>query len=113
MLHDIDLVIDAGEFVSIMGPSGSGKSTLLNILGILDDYDTGSYTLAGTLITHLSETEAAVYRNRHLGFIFQSFHLLPFKTVIEKHGATLILSEYPTDGRFVDDYEMSRFVKPV
>ncbi|MCA9620664.1 MAG: ABC transporter ATP-binding protein, partial [Myxococcales bacterium] len=65
------------------GSSGSGKSTLLNILGILDDYDSGSYTLDGVLIRDLSETQAAVYRNRYLGFVFQSFNLLPFKTAAE------------------------------
>ncbi len=66
-----------------MGPSGSGKSTLLNVLGILDDYDSGSYTLAGTLIQNLTQTEAAVHRNQLLGFVFQSFHLLPMKTALE------------------------------
>src|SRR5689334_5797529 len=69
--------------VSIMGASGSGKSTLLNILGILDAYDSGEYWLDGTLIRDLSESQAANYRNRFLGFIFQSFNLLPFKTALE------------------------------
>src|SRR5262245_61043302 len=66
-----------------MGASGSGKSTLLNILGILDDYDSGEYHLGDTLIRNLSESRAAHYRNRYIGFIFQSFNLLPFKTAIE------------------------------
>jgi len=83
VLQDLDLTIDEGEFVSIMGSSGSGKSTLLNILGILDDYDSGSYTLDGVLIRDLSETEAARYRNKFLGFVFQSFNLLTFKTAQE------------------------------
>ena len=83
VLRDLDLTIEEGELVSIMGSSGSGKSTLLNILGILDDYDSGSYTLDGVLIRDLSETQAAVYRNRYLGFVFQSFNLLPFKTAAE------------------------------
>jgi putative ABC transport system ATP-binding protein len=83
VLRDLDLTIEEGEFVSIMGSSGSGKSTLLNILGILDDYDSGSYTLDEVLIRDLSETEAARYRNRFLGFVFQSFNLLPFKTAAE------------------------------
>lgn len=83
VLCGIDLTIEQGEFVSIMGSSGSGKSTLLNVLGMLDDYDSGSYTLAGTLIKNLSQAEAAVYRNRFLGFVFQSFHLLPQKTALE------------------------------
>lgn len=83
VLRDLDLRIEKGELVSIMGSSGSGKSTLLNILGILDDYDSGTYTLDGVLIRDLSETEAAVYRNRYIGFVFQSFNLLPFKTAVE------------------------------
>jgi putative ABC transport system ATP-binding protein len=83
VLRDLDLSIERGEMVSIMGSSGSGKSTLLNILGILDDYDTGTYTLDGVTIRDLSEHEAAVYRNRYIGFVFQSFNLLPFKTAVE------------------------------
>ena len=75
--------IQKGEFVSIMGSSGSGKSTLLNILGILDSYDTGEYYLNGTLIKNLSETKAAEYRNRMIGFIFQSFNLISFKNAVE------------------------------
>jgi len=83
VLRDIDFVVDTGEFVAIMGASGSGKSTLLNILGILDDYDSGDYTLDGTPIKNLSESKAAHYRNRFIGFVFQSFNLLPFKTALE------------------------------
>ena len=83
VLKGINLDIDEGEFVSIMGASGSGKSTLLNILGILDNYDSGEYTLGGTLIKNLSETRAAEYRNRMIGFIFQSFNLIGFKTAVE------------------------------
>ena len=83
VLKGIDLSIDRGEFVSIMGASGSGKSTLLNILGILDNYDTGTYMLNGKLIKDLSETQAADYRNRMIGFIFQSFNLISFKTAVE------------------------------
>ena len=83
VLKGIDLDIAEGEFVSIMGASGSGKSTLLNILGILDDYDEGEYHLAGTLIKDLSETRAAHFRNRLIGFIFQSFNLIGFKTAVE------------------------------
>lgn len=83
VLKGIDLEIAQGELVSIMGASGSGKSTLLNILGILDDYDSGSYNLAGTSIKNLSETKAAYYRNRYLGFVFQSFNLLSFKNAME------------------------------
>ena len=83
VLKGIGLDIDEGEFVSIMGASGSGKSTLLNILGILDNYDSGEYTLADTLIRDLSEKRAAEYRNRFIGFIFQSFNLIGFKTAVE------------------------------
>ena len=83
VLKGIDLDIAKGEFVAIMGASGSGKSTLLNIPGILDSYDEGEYTLAGTLIRNLSETKAADYRNRMIGFIFQSFNLIGFKDAME------------------------------
>ena len=83
VLKGINLDIEKGEFVSIMGASGSGKSTLLNILGILDNYDTGTYHLDGTLIKDLSEKQAAAYRNRMIGFIFQSFNLISFKTAVE------------------------------
>ncbi|MFQ5349417.1 MAG: ABC transporter ATP-binding protein [Thermoanaerobaculia bacterium] len=83
VLKGIDLEIDAGEMVSIMGPSGSGKSTLLNILGILDKFDTGTYRLGDQLIDGLSERRAARYRNQLLGFVFQSFNLIPFKTALE------------------------------
>lgn len=75
--------IKEGEFVSIMGSSGSGKSTLLNILGILDNYDSGTYTLNNTLIKDLSQTKAAQLRNQFLGFVFQSFNLLSFKNAME------------------------------
>lgn len=83
VLKGIDLNIGEGEYVSIMGASGSGKSTLLNILGILDNYDSGEYWLDGKLIRNLSETQAAHYRNHMIGFIFQSFNLIPFKTAVE------------------------------
>lgn len=83
VLKGIDLNIEKGEMVAIMGASGSGKSTLLNILGILDTYDTGSYTLNGQLIKNLSETRAAELRNRMIGFIFQSFNLITFKNAVE------------------------------
>ena len=83
VLKGINLDIERGEFVSIMRASGSGKSTLLNILGILDNYDSGEYRLADVLIKDLSETKAAEYRNRMIGFIFQSFNLISFKTAVE------------------------------
>ncbi len=83
VLKGVDLDIDKGEMVSIMGASGSGKSTLLNILGILDTYDSGIYTLNGQLIRNLSESKAAEIRNRTIGFIFQSFNLISFKNAME------------------------------
>lgn len=83
VLKGIDMHIKSGELVSIMGSSGSGKSTLLNIIGILDTYDSGTYTLNNTVIQNLSETKAAYYRNKMLGFVFQSFNLLGFKNAME------------------------------
>ena len=83
VLKGINLDIETGEFVSIMGASGSGKSTLLNILGILDNYDSGLYTLNGVRIWNLSERKAAEYRNHMIGFIFQSFNLISFKNAVE------------------------------
>lgn len=83
VLKGLDLEIEEGEFVSIMGSSGSGKSTLLNILGILDDYDQGSYYLGGRLMQGLNETKAALTRNEMIGFIFQSFNLISFKNAME------------------------------
>lgn len=83
VLNGINLDIKTGELVSIMGASGSGKSTLLNILGILDNYDTGEYILNGTLIRNLSENKAAELRNRMIGFVFQSFNLINYKNAVE------------------------------
>ena len=79
VLKGIDMHIKEGELVSIMGSSGSGKSTLLNILGLLDNYDQGSYMLNNILMQDLSQTKAAQLRNKFLGFVFQSFNLLSFK----------------------------------
>ncbi len=83
VLKGIDLKIGQGEFVSVMGSSGSGKSTLLNILGILDNYDKGSYYLNGALVKNMSEKKAARLRNELLGFVFQSFNLISFKNAME------------------------------
>ncbi len=83
VLKGVSLTVERGEMVAIMGASGSGKSTLLNILGILDTYDSGEYRLGGTLIKDLSEVEAATIRGRDIGFVFQSFNLIPFKTAAE------------------------------
>ena len=82
-LKGININIDEGELVSIVGPSGSGKSTLLNILGILDGFDEGHYELAGTRMEDLTENKAAYYRNKFIGFIFQSFNLITFKNAME------------------------------
>lgn len=83
VLKGIDLEVSQGELVSIMGASGSGKSTMLNILGILDDYDSGNYYLAGRLIKNLNETQAAAARNNMIGYIFQSFNLINYKNAVE------------------------------
>jgi len=83
VLKGIDLDVEEGEFVAIMGASGSGKSTLLNIIGMLDTHDTGLYELDGFKIEKLTETKAANYRNKFLGFIFQSYNLINFKNVLE------------------------------
>lgn len=83
VLKGIDLHIKEGEFVSIMGSSGSGKSTLLNIVGLLDEHDEGNYFLNGQLIKDLNEKKAAILRNKFLGFVFQSFNLISYKTALE------------------------------
>jgi len=83
VLKGLNFNIEEGELVAIMGSSGSGKSTLLNILGMLDELDEGSYTLDGVPIVNLNETKAAQYRNKFLGFIFQSFNLINYKTAME------------------------------
>ena len=83
VLKGIDLKINEGELVAIMGSSGSGKSTLLNIIGMLDNYDSGLYKLDSVPIRDLDETKAAKYRNKFLGFVFQSFNLINYKTAIE------------------------------
>ncbi len=83
VLKGIDLKIEKGEMVSVMGSSGSGKSTLLNIIGLLDNHDNGKYKIDNVLIKDMSETKAALYRNKMLGFVFQSFNLIPFKNAME------------------------------
>jgi putative ABC transport system ATP-binding protein len=83
VLKGIDLHIKEGEFVSIMGSSGSGKSTLLNIVGLLDIHDEGNYFLNGQLIKNMNEKKAAILRNKFLGFVFQSFNLISYKTALE------------------------------
>jgi putative ABC transport system ATP-binding protein len=99
VLKGIDLRVAPGEFVSVMGASGSGKSTLLNVLGMLDDYDEGEYRLRGTLIKGLTAAEAAVLRNRSVGFIFQAFNLLPFKNAQENVALPLYYRKVPRKER--------------
>jgi putative ABC transport system ATP-binding protein len=83
VLKGVDMDIEKGEMISIMGSSGSGKSTLLNVIGILDNYDEGEFFLDGKLIRDLNETQAAKLRNKTLGFVFQSFNLIAFKNALE------------------------------
>ena len=99
VLKGIDMSIDEGEFVSIMGSSGSGKSTLLNILGILDEYNDGEYYLDGELIKGMSQTKSAQLRNQKIGFVFQSFNLLPFKTAKENVALPLYYQKIPRQER--------------
>jgi putative ABC transport system ATP-binding protein len=110
VLKGIDLHIREGELVSIMGSSGSGKSTLLNILGILDSYDSGSYLLDGQPVNKLGETDAARLRNRMLGFVFQSFNLLPFKNAAENVALPLY---YQGVGRKERNYRAEQFLDMV
>ena len=110
VLKGINLGIERGEFVSIMGASGSGKSTLLNILGILDNYDTGEYWLDGKLIRDLSERTAADYRNRMIGFVFQSFNLFSYLTVEQNIEVPMIYNRVPRRTRRQRALELAKIV---
>lgn len=99
VLKGINFNVEEGEMVAIMGSSGSGKSTLLNIVGMLDLLDTGSYTLDGVPIVNLNETKAAKYRNKFLGFIFQSFNLINYKTALENVALPLYYQRVPKKER--------------
>ena len=99
VLKGIDLQIEEGTFASIMGSSGSGKSTLLNILGLLDAYDEGEYYLGDQLMKDLNPNESAKYRNQFIGFVFQSFHLIPYKTALQNVGLPLYYQKIPLKER--------------
>ena len=99
VLKGINFKVEEGELVAIMGSSGSGKSTLLNILGMLDGADSGEYTLDGVPIKNLSETKAAQYRNKFLGFIFQSFNLINYKSAVENVALPLYYQKVPRKER--------------
>jgi len=99
VLKGINFKAEAGELVAIMGSSGSGKSTLLNILGMLDEADSGEYTLDSVPIKNLNETKAAKYRNKFLGFIFQSFNLINYKTALENVALPLYYQRIPRKER--------------
>ncbi len=95
VLKGIDLDLGRGELVSIMGASGSGKSTLMNVVGLLDRFDEGEYRLDGVDMSALTETQAARYRGQFVGFVFQSFHLIPFKTAVENVALPLFYQGVP------------------
>lgn len=99
VLHDIDLVLDRGEFLSVLGPSGSGKSTLMNIIGFLDTADSGLYRLNGETVTDLSESRLAAIRCREIGFVFQNFQLLPRISALENIMLPLIYAHVPAKER--------------
>ncbi len=98
-LHELSLAIEAGEYVAVMGPSGSGKSTLLNLLGLLDRPDAGTYRLEGRDVTTLSADEQAAVRSTRIGFVFQSFHLVPRLTAAENIALPLMLAGLPAAER--------------
>jgi putative ABC transport system ATP-binding protein len=112
-LHELDLRIDAGEYVAVMGPSGSGKSTLLNLLGLLDRPTAGTYHLEGRDITTLSPQEQAQVRSQRIGFVFQSFHLVPRLTAAENIALPMMLAGVPPVERAkrvaqaLDDYGLT------
>jgi putative ABC transport system ATP-binding protein len=112
-LHELDLRIDAGEYVAVMGPSGSGKSTLLNLLGLLDRPTAGTYHLEGRDITTLSPREQAQVRSQRIGFVFQSFHLVPRLTAAENIALPMMLAGVPPAERArrvaqaLDDYGLT------
>lgn len=99
VLKGVDLSVKSGELAAIMGSSGSGKSTLLNVLGLLDGFDSGTYTLNGVDMRNLSERQAARYRSRFLGFVFQSFNLIGFKSALDNVSLPLYYQQIPRKQR--------------
>jgi len=99
ILHDVNLTVHSGEFLSILGPSGSGKSTMMNIIGCLDVPSSGNYILSGNNINDLDEIQLAKARNKEIGFVFQSFHLLPRMTALQNVELPLIYSGLPSAER--------------
>ena len=98
-LRPADLVIDAGDYVAVTGPSGSGKSTLLHLLGLLDSPTAGSYLLDGLDTSTLGDRDRSALRGRRIGFVFQSFHLLPYRTALENVLLAELYNQTPRDGR--------------
>lgn len=98
-LQDISISIDKGEYVAFMGPSGSGKSTLMNIVGCLDSPSSGTYMLNNQMVSEMTENELAVIRNKEIGFVFQTFNLLPRATALENVALPLIYAGYSKDDR--------------
>jgi putative ABC transport system ATP-binding protein len=99
VLHNVNLTVHSGEFLSILGPSGSGKSTMMNIIGCLDISTSGNYLLSGKDISDLTESELAAVRNKEIGFVFQSFQLLPRLTALKNVELPLIYSGIPASER--------------
>jgi putative ABC transport system ATP-binding protein len=99
VLNGISLHVDKGGFIAVMGSSGSGKTTLLNILGVLDNYDSGAYYFNNRLLFNMNEYDAARFRSENIGFVFQSFHLIEYKNALENVALPLFYRNYPEKKR--------------